>query len=242
MHGFGLYQQRIERIPVEVMSVGAIGGACVTLPLGEGSEWSCSWLARLEERRLCGAAELLPVSVEICLACARLGRTDALSRWLERFTDPSDPSALDPVQAALARFQMRRGELAVAEVHILLIQSPQLRDPLLLEFIDAAGSSDPCKASILLLLLEDPAARAEAAKKMVLRDEVSGNQTLLHRLIVALDCSPTALAALISNLSQQSAGGILQKISECLQADRKSLYAKIALDLEAKAAAFRSKI
>jgi glycine cleavage system regulatory protein len=91
-------------------------------------------------------------------------------------------------------------------------------------------------------LLEDPSARAEAAKKMALREEVSSNQTLLHRLIVAIDGSPTAFAELVSKLPEQSAGGILQKISECLQADRKTLYAKIALDLEAKAAVYRSKI
>lgn len=74
-----------------------------------GVAWYLDWLERLESAKGMRRRQLLPVSAEVCLAHARLGMATALNRWLTWFTDPSDPAALDPVQAALGGWQLRRG-------------------------------------------------------------------------------------------------------------------------------------
>ena len=139
---------------------------------------------------------------------------------------------LDPVQVALANFQMTRGDFVAAQAHILAVQSSQMRDPLLRGLVEAIGASDPLQSSLLLLLIEDAGARAQLAVRMVLKKEFASNETVLHRLIVSLDANPSALAELISNLSTETANPLVQKISEGLQADRKKFYQKMAAELE----------
>jgi hypothetical protein len=195
----------------------------------------------MEEHWKDRSKDLLPVSAEICLAYARLCESEALARWLKRFTDPSDPGVIDPVQVALATFQMTRCDFVAAQAHIFAVQSAQTRDPLLLRFVEGIGGSDPLQASLFLLLIEDPAARAQLAIRMGLKKEFASNETVLHRLIVSLDANPSALAELISNLAAEPANPLVQKISEGLQTERKKLYQKIAAELESLVVRYKAK-
>ena len=238
--GFELYKRRVERVPPLKMLVSAVGGACATLPLETFAEWSLQWLERLEGERSCDAKALLPVAPEICLACARSGQIEALGRWVERFTDPSDPGALDPVQAALAGFQMKRGDLNAAEGHIFAVQSGQSRDPLLQNLVEALVESNPEKATAHLLLIENQSIRSKLAKQLVVRSEFANAESTLHRLIVAADGSPAALAELISALPSPYNQPLIQKISESLQLTPNALFIRLADDLERVAARYRS--
>lgn len=233
--GLALMRRRIERQAIPASTPGCIGGICTVLAAEsealEEVEWSKAWLNQMEEHWKECSKDLLSVSAEICLAYARLGESEALARWLKRFTDPSDLGVLDPVQVALATFQMTRGDLGAAQAHIFAVQSAQMRDPLLLRLVEVIGVNDPLQSSLFLLLIEDAAARAQLAIRMVLKKEFASNETVLHRLIVSLDVNPSALAELISNLPTETSNPVIQKISEGLKIDRKALYQKLAAEL-----------
>jgi uncharacterized protein HemY len=221
------------------MSIGAVGGACLTLPIEEEAEWSRQWLADLEKSRVIDAKVLLPVAPEICVAYARSGDKEALRRWLEKFTDPSDPPVLDPVHVALAKFQLLRGDLDSAANHLHAIQSPAARDPVLGELVVHLAERDEDLASGSLLLIEDQALRLDLAKHLAAMPTAS--ESSIYRCVVAAGESPQALADLISLLPSSSRSELLIKLSKQLQTDRKNILLKIAQELESQAALFRAK-
>jgi len=227
--GFDLYRRRVERVPVGQMLAGAIGGACATLPIDTHSEWSRQWLAHLEKERLRDAKTLLAVAPEICLAYARAGEKDALARWLECFTDPSDPGSLDPVHAALGKLRLSSGDCDGAEAHVFAIRSPTSRDPLLLDLVSALASSNQNSASAALLLIEEPSLRSRAAKILASHPPLS--EITIHRLVVAMGDSPQALADLIASIPAASDSELLRKISQGLQPERKAVMRAVAAEL-----------
>ena len=227
--GFNLYRQRVERIPIASMLPGAIGGVCATLPHEQNANWSRKWLAELEKARLADAKALLSVAPEICLAHARLGQTEALGRWLVQFTDPSDLAALDPIHAALAGFQLGNQNLPAAENHIFAIQSPKLRDPVLVDLVSAIAESDPERASAKLLLIETSAMRSDIAKRLAAKPGAS--ETTLQRLAVAMGDSPTDLADLIKAIPDPANKTFIETLSSKLQPHRNATLRKIAADL-----------
>ena len=231
--GFELYRRRVERVPLAEMTSGAIGGACLTLPLEEHLDWARQWLVELEKSCLGDAKTLLPVAPEICLACARSGDRPALKRWLEAFTDPSDVAALDPVHAALARFQIAGGDLPAAENHAHAIHSPAVRDLILCELVVRLSESDEDLASVSLLLIEDQALRIDLAKKLAAK--AAASEVLIHRCIVAAGESSQAVADLISALPQSSRSELVVQLSKKLQTDRKTTLLGIADKLRRQA-------
>jgi hypothetical protein len=238
--GLKLMLRRIERQDVSVATPGCIGGICVALPndsaVDEDQAWGRNWLVRMEECWKDRSKELLPVCAEICLAHVRLGLTDSLGRWLHRFTDPSDPGALDSVHAALAKFELASQSPQAAEGHIFAIKSPSLRDPLLADLITSYVETSTDRASAHLLLIEAPLIRRELAKTLVALPAFSKSEIALHRLVVAMDDSPEALGELIASLPSSSAPSqLIKKISESLQLDREKTLRKIAEELHRKA-------
>jgi Leucine-rich repeat (LRR) protein len=234
--GFALYRQRVERVAVSQMLPSAIGGACTTLPYEDQPDWSRQWLMSLEIARLSDAKNLLAVAPGICLAHARLNLSESLRRWLEAFTDPSDPGALDPVHAALAGFQLGLNHLDAAESHVFAIESPSLRDPVLADLISSYHASDTDRTSAQLLLVAAPATRRELAKTLVTIPEYSSSEVAMQRLVVAMDDSPEALGELIALLPPSSAPSqIIQQISASLQLDRQATLRKISQELHQQA-------
>jgi Leucine-rich repeat (LRR) protein len=234
--GFALYRQRVERVAVSQMLPSTIGGVCTTLPYEDQPDWSRQWLMSLESARLSDAKNLLAVAPEICLAHARLNLSESLHRWLEAFTDPSDPGALDPVHAALAGFQLGLNHLDAAESHVFAIESPSLRDPVLADLISSYPASDSDRASAQLLLVAAPATRRELAKTLVTIPEYSSSEVAMQRLVVAMDDSPEALGELIALLPPSSAPSqLIQQISASLQLDRQASLRKISQELHQQA-------
>lgn len=236
--GFDLYQRRVERVPVSKILAGAVGGACATLPIQEHFQWSCQWLAGLEKERLADAKSLLSVAPEICLAYVRAGESDALARWLECFTDPSDPGALDPVHSAFAKFQLAREDFDAAYNHIVVVASPALRDPILSEFVDLVADRDEDRASGCLLLIENHSLRSELAKRLAVKPAAS--EISVHRCIVAMGESPQALAELISAMPPSLRSDLVVQISDQLQLDRRERLFRLAQHLEDHATRLRA--
>jgi BspA type Leucine rich repeat region (6 copies) len=244
--GQELMWMRIRRQNIDGSTPGCIGGICSVL-VGEGAapeevKRSQDWLNSMEECWNPRSKELLPVSAEICLVYARLGEWEALGRWLVRFTDSSDPSALDPVQASLAGFQMDRDDLVAAEDHIFAVHASQTRDDLLLEFVGKLGASDPEKSSLFLLLVKDPVARAQMGQRLLAKEGIEISEITRHRLIVAMDANPIALAGLISKLLEFPDQPLIEKISKALQFDSIALFTKLATELKEEAERYRNMV
>jgi hypothetical protein len=215
--GFELLRKRIERIPVTKMFPSAIGGACAAMPdqggPAEEVQWARGWLVDLESERSSNAKELLSVAPEICLAYARLGEMEALGRWLERLTDPSDPEGLDELQVSLAKWHLLSGDLQKARSHISAIHSPSARDPILWELVMAELSGDPDTASEDLLMIQGSQTRSNLAKKLATEPIFTNSESRCHRLLVAAGENPTALAELITLLGASVPSEIVNRLS-----------------------------
>jgi hypothetical protein len=236
-YAFFEMKRRIERQEISASTPGCIGGICAVLAVeGDALEeikWSKSWLDRMEGHWQERAKDLLPVSAEICLAYARLGENEALALWLKRFTDPTDPGVLDPVHAALAKFQIAAGDSRASANHTHAIQSAATRDPLLAELVLHFSKQDEDLASANLLLIEGHALRADLAKKLAAKPATS--EVLLHHCVVAAGESPQALADLISALPPSSRSELVIELSKRLQTDRKAMLLKVADQLRRQA-------
>ena len=208
--GVELMRRRIERQEIATATPGCLGGICLVLP---DEEWSRQWLSELEKERSANAKELLPVAPEICLAYARLGEMEALGRWLERLTDPSDPGALDDLQASLAKWRLSSGDLQKARSHISAIHSPTARDPILSELVMAELDIDPDTASEDLLMIQGSETRGYLAKKLATEPAFTSSEPRLHRLLVAAGENPTALAELIILLGASVPSEIVNRLS-----------------------------
>ena len=224
--GFDLYRKRVESVPLSTMTPGAIGGVCATLPESE-PVWSQQWLADLEVKRSDNAKELLPVAPEICLAYARLGEMEALGRWLERLTDPSDPGALDPLHAQFAEWQLVQGNTQEALNHIAAINSPSVSDPLYAALSLYWLKGQPIKSGEVLLMIESSEIRWETGIKLAADDNFAKSPENIHRLVAAVGDSPSSLADIIKALGDRVDSALINELSASIQlsnADFKNQY------------------
>ena len=219
--GFSVLMSRVERLALSSISAGAVGGVCAALPDDaapmEQQDWARGWLERMEDALVGHAHELLPSCAEICLAYARLDMKDALERWLMRFTDPSDPAALDPVQAALGQWQVARGDLDAALRHAAAVQMPEMRDPLMIQLAHSYLEKNTERAGEILLLIENRATTAGLVLRFAADETFVKSELNVHRLLVAAGDEPKALAALISAIHKTAAPAILDELSAIVQ-------------------------
>jgi len=219
--GHEVLVQRVERVEAVLLSPGAVGGISASLPSDDApnayQNWARKWLQDMETSWQAHARELLPVSAEVCLAYARLGMKEALRRWLDRFTDPSDPAALDPVQAALGRWQLNHGQIEDAMEHAMAVQQSATRDPLLAAIVEASYRNAATKAGELLLMIESESLRGELAVKLVQEAGFAASAVNMERLIVACGHSVEDLARLIAHAAPEADTAHLQSLSERLK-------------------------
>jgi Leucine-rich repeat (LRR) protein len=230
--GIDLYRKRVERVSVIKMSVGAIGGACSTLPDSE-SAWSIQWLAELDKDHSGNAKELLPVAPEICLAYARFGEMEALGRWLERLTDPSDPGALDTLHAQFAQWQLGQGNTLEALNHIAAINSLSVSDPLYAALSIHWLKDAPVKSGEVLLMIESPLIRRETGVKLATDEGFTKSPENIHRLIASVGYSASSLAAILKALGNRADSALIQELSESLQLAENDFKARYIARLEA---------
>ena len=210
----------VERVDLALCSAGAIGGICATLPsseaLAEEQEWARDWLARMETAQASNAKNLITVCAEICLAHARLGLQEALQRWLGRFTDASDPEALDPVHEALGHWQLQLGDTTAASEHAWSIRDSQVRDPLLGKLVESCYENDPALACKALLYIVSLSLRANLASHLVAQETFASDARNMQCLIVACDSSIEAMTQLIKQAHPKADPTHLRALSEKL--------------------------
>jgi Leucine-rich repeat (LRR) protein len=219
--GSELMRRRIERQDISLSMPGCIGGICAVMPdqssSVEDQAWGRHWLAAMESAWQSRAKELLPVSAEVCLAYARLGLKQALDCWLERFTDPSDPAALDPVQAALGQWQLDHAQIESAIKHAAAVQQPATRDPLLAAIVEASYLQAASRAGEVLLMIESEALRGELAVRLVQEAAFAASAVNMERLIVACGHSVESLARLVAHAAPEADAAHLEALSEKLK-------------------------
>jgi hypothetical protein len=216
--------KRVERVDLALRSAGAIGGICASLPSSEApaeeQEWARDWLVRMEATHARYAKNLLTVCAEVCLAHARLGLHEGLQRWLGRFTDSSDPEALDPVHVALGYWQLQQGDTTAASEHAWSIGSSQARDPLLGKLVESCYESDPTLACKALLHIDSLILRADLASHLVAQETFAAEARNMQCLIVACDSSIEAMTRLITQAHPNADPTHLRALSEKLRAPK----------------------
>ena len=234
--GFELLQERIERVLIANMFPSAIGAACAALPDQEGPanevQWARGWLSNLEKERSANAKKLLPMAPETCLAYARLGEMEALGRWLERLTDPSDPGAFDPLHAQFAEWQLRQGNTQEALNHIAAINSPSLSDPLYAALSLYWLKDQPIKSGEVLLMIESSKIRCETGMKLASDEGFTKSPENIHRLIAAVGDSASSLADIIKVLGNRADSALFKELSESLQLAENDFKARYVGRLE----------
>jgi hypothetical protein len=130
---------------------------------------------------------------------------------------------------ALGKLKLDNGEFDAAQAYISAIQSPASRDPLLVDLVSAMAPSNQDRASIALLLIEEPSLRSQAGKLLATHPSLS--ETTIHRLVVSTGDSPQALADLIAVIPAASHSELLRKISQGLQPERKAILRAVAAEL-----------
>jgi Leucine-rich repeat (LRR) protein len=212
---------RVERVVTALLSPGAVGGICASLPSETApllhQNWARKWLKDMESAWQTRAKELLPVSAEVCLAHARLGLQQALECWLDRFTDSSDPAAFDPVQAALGQWQLDQNNTNAALHHAMAIHQPQVRDPLLGRIVGRCHSNEADLAGRALLMITDETLAGRLSARLAQDGAFVASASNVERLMVACGNSMQALAVLIENISTNADPTHLQSLSFRLQ-------------------------
>ena len=204
--GFDLLQRRIDAIPPAELSPGAIGGASAALPDDQASQqeqtWARAWLAAIEQYHADRGSALRPAAAELCLALARLGEFAALDRWLQRFTDPDDSTAVDQVHAALAEWKLAAGDGDAALAQLSAVVFSQFRDPVLAKLVRFWAPADAHRAMHTLLLLEDQTLRSQLVRELGAGAAGTASPEAVHRLLVAAGTDGGTLAWLIERVGE----------------------------------------
>ncbi|MEI6604470.1 MAG: DUF4062 domain-containing protein [Verrucomicrobiota bacterium] len=226
-HAFDVLVSRIERLDLLSLTPGVVGGVCAALAddtaPAEHQNWARAWLEQFEKVHSGRAHALLQVSAEICLAYARLGESEALERWLTRFTDPSDPAALDPVQVALGNWRLGRGDFDAAYRHAAAVQMPRISDPLLMKLAEAWTVLESGRAGEILLAIVDPSLRCELMKILASNREFVAVPLNVQRLMVAAGDRPEALGNLIAEVGATADPAHFEELCALLQTSAEAM-------------------
>jgi hypothetical protein len=215
--GWDKIQNLAELSKPSELTFGAIGGISSCLPSLEGDPsqivWAKKWTTEIHSLYNNNRNFLKPAAAEWCLALKRIGEDELLREWIEKFTDPSDPSALDPINKVFSAYALDLNDSESALEYALKINDPKLRDEsilnLALQFIKAGETS---KAGDFLFLLTQIESRTQLAYSLAEDTIYLKIDENAHRLLAACGDSPQSLASILDKLRLANPASEILKI------------------------------
>jgi hypothetical protein len=203
--GWDKIQKLAELNKPSELTFGAIGGISSCLPSLEGDPtqiaWAKKWISEIHSLHNNNPNFLKPAAAEWCLALKRLGEDELLKGWIEKFTDPSDPSALDPINKVFSAYALDLNDSEFALEYALKVNDPKLRDESILnltqQFIKLGETS---KAGEFLFLLTQVESRTQFAYWLAEDAAYLKNDENAHRLLATCGDSPQSLASILDKL------------------------------------------
>ena len=199
------------------LTFGAIGGISSCLPSMEGDpaqiNWAKKWTTKIHSHHNNNANFLKPAAAEWCLAVKRLGEDDLLRDWIEKFTDPSDPSALDPINKVFSAYALDLNDSESALGYAFKINDPKLRDESILNFAQQfIKEGEITKAGEFLFLLTQVESRTQLAYSLAEDAAYLKSDENAHRLLAACGDNPQSLADILDKLRLANPASEILKI------------------------------
>ena len=215
--GWDKIQKLAELNKPNELTFGAIGGISSCLP-SMGSDpaqiaWARKWISEIHSLHNNNPNFLKPAAAEWCLALKRLGEDELLREWIEKFTDPSDPSALDPIHKVFSAYALELNDSESALEYALKVNDPKLRGESILnlaqQFIKEGETS---KAGEFLFLLTQVESRTQLAYSLAEDDAYLKSDENAHRLLAACGDNPQSLASILDKLRLANPASEILKI------------------------------
>ena len=216
-YGWDKIQKLAELNQSSKLTFGAIAGISSCLPSLEGDPdqiaWAKTWVSEIHSFQNNNPNFLKPAAAEWCLALKRLGEDELLRDWIEKFTDPSDPSALDPINKVFSAYALDLNDSESALEYALKINDPHLRDESMLnlahQFIKEGETSKAGQFLFLLTLVES---RTQLAYSLAEDAAYLKNDENAHRLLAACGDNPQSLASILDKLRLANPASEILKI------------------------------
>ena len=226
--GWDKIQNLAELNKLSELTFGAIGGISSCLPSLEGDplqiSWAKKWVSEIHSLHNTNPNFLKPAVAEWCLALKRIGEDELLREWIEKFTDPSDPYALDPINKVFSAYALDLNDSESALEYALKINDAKLRDEsifnLAQKFIKEGETS---KAGEFLFLLTQIESRTQLAYSLAEDTTYLKNDENAHRLLAACGDSPQSLASILDKLRIANPASEILKIMHEKQGGEKDL-------------------
>ena len=223
--GWDKIQKLAESNQSSELTFGAIGGISSCLPSLEGDpaqiNWAKKWISEIHSLHNTNPSFLKPAAAEWCLALKRLGEDELLREWIEKFTDPSDPSALDPINKVFSVYALDLNDSESALEYALKINDPKFRDESILNLAKKfIKEGDTTKAGEFLFLLTQVESRTQLALSLAENSVYLKSDENAHRLLAACGDNPQSLASILDKIRvANSASEILKFMHEKLNAE-----------------------
>jgi len=237
--GWDKIQKLAESNQSSELTFGAISGISSCLPSLEGAPvqiaWAKKWISEIHSLHNNNPNFLKPAAAEWCLALRRLGEDELLREWIEKFTDPSDPSALDPINKVFSAYALDLNDSESALEYALKINEPKLRDESILnlaqQFIKEGETSKAGEFLFLLTQIESRTKLAYSLAENAAYLKIDGNA---HRLLAVCGDNPQSLASILDKLRLANpASEILKIMHEKLSDESRFSLSDEAIALEA---------
>ena len=235
--GWDKIQKLAELSKPSELTFGPIGGISSCLPSLEGDTvqiaWAKKWISEIHSLHNNNPNFLKPAVAEWCLALKRLGEDELLREWIEKFTDPSDPSALDPINKVFSAYALDLNDSESALEYSLKINDPKPRDEsilnLALQFIKAGETT---KAGEFLFLLTQIESRTQLAYSLAEDAAYLKSDENAHRLLVACGDNSQSLANILDKLRIANPASEILKIMHEKLSDESRLHIPASLIMQ----------
>jgi len=203
--GWDKFQKLAELSKPSELTFGAIGGisSCLSFKEGDPTQiaWAKKWISEIHSLHNNNPNFLKPAAAEWCLALKRLGEDELLRGWIEKFTDPSDLSALDPIKKVFSAYALDLNNSESALEYAFKINDPKIRDESILNLAQQfIKEGETTKSGEFLFLLTQVESRTQLAYSLAEDAAYLKSDENAHRLLAACGDSPQSLASILDKL------------------------------------------